>query len=580
MEKLLIIGDSNVHRTFKDDQTATKALKINTTLSKPSSTTSVGDILDTVNNTITAVLITSLLNQCSDAVGRKNDLDPEDKEIIEDTIRSEANAIKAFARKYNGKIITIVIPPFLRTRPVWFPTMIEEISDIYARNLGGDVKIPPDFQIDAEHLVGDGVHLGTEAQSVFRQYISTTLDKFIPGRMETDSERDMETETDQVSPIIGGANPLTTPSMTSTRSVKDRLGPRLHGSAGNSLTRSKSAKRGRATQPADLSASEDNEAPAKQLRTNSTIRNESSSDIPGWNVALNEFYERMKKKLANEVENVQKNVTKDIKKTNSKIEHILEKLDNHTRTLATMAEDADTNLNFGRRHMMVIKNSPIKVSIPKDGREKGKLILETMQTAINALPKSRKDEAIITNAFFLGNTNRPNVGDVKMVFDSHDSCREARFRIQKAVLDKHPDWEKIGIMNDPTRGTKVRINLLIAMAGKVETLPNQKCIISRFADRPMMQFIQAGKIIWEKNYVQAVMEYGSLLTNDELNRAASIAGSEFTGRLENTFLILLDKEKTDLPEPRENDPRAAVFTPGPSRGRGTGRGGKGTRGGK
>ena len=189
--------------------------------------------------------------------------------------------------------------------------------------------------------------------------MNETLDRFVEGRVDNDTaEDDEDARSDMQVTTPETYQGMSTPqTFAGRRSVKQRLGLRTTSSA-------RTTKRARGTGEDEFASDASESQKSKQWRHDDGTE-------------ISKLFDEFKTKLQNELK---------------------------------------TQINFARRNILVIKNSPIKVTIPKDGREKGKLVIEKMQTAIDELTKINKDSATIQNAFFLGNTNRTTIGDVKMVF--------------------------------------------------------------------------------------------------------------------------------------------------------------------
>lgn len=104
-------------------------------------------------------------------------------------------------------------------------------------------------------------------------------------------------------------------------------------------------------------------------------------------------------------------------------------------------------------------------------------------------------------------------------------------------------------------GTRVRLSLLRSIAKrKKEKDPNVICSVTSFTARPVLRVGSQGKGTRFLSYVEAVKGYGHLLTQSDLDRAASMCKS-MKGSLKARFLVLDDDR--DLPPPPSRQKRSA-----------------------
>ena len=104
-------------------------------------------------------------------------------------------------------------------------------------------------------------------------------------------------------------------------------------------------------------------------------------------------------------------------------------------------------------------------------------------------------------------------------------------------------------------GTRVRLSLLRSIVKrKKEKDANVVCSVTTFTARPMLRVGSQGKGTRFLSYVEAVKGYGHLLTQSDLDRAASMCKS-MRGTLRARFLILSDDR--ELPPPPVRQKRSA-----------------------
>lgn len=138
--------------------------------------------------------------------------------------------------------------------------------------------------------------------------------------------------------------------------------------------------------------------------------------------------------------------------------------------------------------------------------------------------------------------------------------------------------EDIFVTNCITKSTRVRIEILKAIARKITT-DDDLAYVAGFISRPVMHIKRNTKGSFPHKtftYVEAVVRYGDLMRTEDL-RVAYDRARPFAGELEQNFIILTEKGLSETPRAAPNT--SGSFGRGSWGARGTWRGGRGGRGG-
>ena len=146
-------------------------------------------------------------------------------------------------------------------------------------------------------------------------------------------------------------------------------------------------------------------------------------------------------------------------------------------------------------------------------------------------------------AFFLGGGVTPSPGTfpkIKAIFDSNESAFEFRSEATAARRRRDRPWATAFVSNDPTKGTRVRIEVLQQLAKVAQTTVEGRgaeILVSKFEARPMLIFKRGGKAYKRLPYIEALQRFGKLVDPREYELARKIGGREYEGRMGTVFGI-------------------------------------------
>ena len=217
---------------------------------------------------------------------------------------------------------------------------------------------------------------------------------------------------------------------------------------------------------------------------------------------------------------------------------ILERRIQDSLVTARIREEMDLISNTKKEDKIVITGLSSKIPMPKAGEEKTKWLDNIIGEVLKKIVPNASKHVIFSS---LGSRNSRVIPLVEVRLDS----RELAMKIRKDFSIKRKsekDFGKIFISNSVTLATRVRIDILKAMAQKNS---NEKEImsVSAFISRPVIHVRSkdGGERLGVFNFSDAIVRFSSNLTVSELEEAYRRAGSAFRGQLQQNFVVLTEQ---------------------------------------
>ena len=240
-------------------------------------------------------------------------------------------------------------------------------------------------------------------------------------------------------------------------------------------------------------------------------------------------------RLATAIEKI-KNNEKEI--ANLK-EDILRRRHNDSMVTARLREDQDADLNKAKedRIIMVGLTNRTPMPIPRD--EKDKWLNDMVSPILESIvPESSKSIAFIS----MGGNRERDIPLCEIKFRSKDTA----LLIRKEFAKKKKggvDFGRLGIFNSVTLATRVRIEIMWAMAKKPGNENEIRTVLS-YSSRPILQIKdkEGKKRPMSLGFADAISRFGKGLREGDLAGAYRKAGSAFVGQMQQTFVVLHDKE--------------------------------------
>ena len=136
------------------------------------------------------------------------------------------------------------------------------------------------------------------------------------------------------------------------------------------------------------------------------------------------------------------------------------------------------------------------------------------------------------------------MAEVKM--ETKEIARKIRLRFAERKRAGE-DFGKLFVANSVSLGTRVRIDIMKAMAKKFSS-EKQDFHVAIFSSRPVLRVKEKGS---DKNpmsftFIDSVVRYGRDMTEGDLEDAYRRAGKAFHGQLQQNFVVLRDRESNTV----------------------------------
>ncbi len=250
---------------------------------------------------------------------------------------------------------------------------------------------------------------------------------------------------------------------------------------------------------------------------------------------------------------------------------------------ARLKEDADCELNRTRENRVVISGlERVSSSHTTHQAKKDHYVTVVTDLVAKACPALNPKPAVVD---VIVNLRRDQANpSIEAKFDTVGGALS--FRKSAAALAKaeNPDFVKLFFANSVTQATRVRIEIMRAIAKKLTT-DTEKAFVQGFMSRPVLRYLPqdgvqespaagAGR---SYSFVDAVSRFGDLVSATDLIPAYKRASTTFQGAMEQYFVILSELEDRSV----ATSPNSLPVRPRGQGGRGSytnsrGRGARGT----
>ena len=241
---------------------------------------------------------------------------------------------------------------------------------------------------------------------------------------------------------------------------------------------------------------------------------------------------------------------------------------------ARMREEIDSTANRSREDRVVVTGITCKTPLPRDNRQRIEKLKELAKEVFESIKPGFKGQILYASQ---GRNNDHMLPMVEVKMDKVEYAVEIRkaFAVRRKKEKLTGCLEKIFISNSINVGTRVRIEILKAIAKKM-TNEHEFAYVVSFISRPVIHFKLKNdttlKPLKSFTFIDAVKQFGSRLNKTDLLGAYAKAGKAFTGQLEQNFVVL---KEADAEEAQTNF-HSERMSRGGGRGgtyRGRGRGG-------
>ena len=217
----------------------------------------------------------------------------------------------------------------------------------------------------------------------------------------------------------------------------------------------------------------------------------------------------------------------------------------HFDSMVTMrlAENQDVAQNEAREDRIIINGLINPIPCPLIYEEKMKWLNEMVAPVVNSIvPESAKEIVFINLA---GNKDR-NIPLCDVKFKTKEMAMKIR-REFAAKKKGGQDFGRLAVFNSVTLGTRVRIEVLWAIAKKCCT-EKEIATVQSYVSRPtlLIKNKEGGRRPLKLGYADAITRFGKILREGDLANAYKKAGTSFQNLLQQNFVVLHDLNKSKV----------------------------------
>ena len=214
---------------------------------------------------------------------------------------------------------------------------------------------------------------------------------------------------------------------------------------------------------------------------------------------------------------------------------------------ARMREEIDSTANRSREDRVVVTGITCKTPLPRDNRQRIEKLKELAKEVFETIKPGFKGQILYASQ---GRNNDHMLPMVEVKMDKVEYAVEIRkaFAMRRKKEKLTGCLEKIFISNSINVGTRVRIEILKAIAKKMSNEHEFAYVVS-FISRPVIHFKLKNdtslKPLKSFTFIDAVKQFGSRLNKSDLLGAYAKAGKAFAGQLEQNFVVLKEADAED-----------------------------------
>ena len=263
---------------------------------------------------------------------------------------------------------------------------------------------------------------------------------------------------------------------------------------------------------------------------------------------------------------------------------IIKRKESDNLVFARMREELDTISNAKKEDRLIRTGLTSKIPPPNSHEEKKKWLSDIVTGLLNKL-----DPELAKNVIFINQGKRVGI-EIPMVevrMTSKEFAKKARMTFVSKIKQGE-DFGRTHMANSVCLATRVRVDILKAIARQFGNQNGETMYVSAFTSRPVLHIKKVGEDVQQRPFIMtfadAIQRYGTRIEQDNLAEAYKRVGRAFYGQLEQHFVVLKDDRRTmqnysapaGLAKKRPNEDQDHHSDGNNKRGRGRGaRGGRG-----
>jgi hypothetical protein len=249
---------------------------------------------------------------------------------------------------------------------------------------------------------------------------------------------------------------------------------------------------------------------------------------------------------------------------------------------ARIKEDSDFDLNRAREDRVVISGLDRASTVSTSHQEKKDHYLRVVADLVQKACPDLDPVPAVTDVLVSMHRNQASP-TIEARFDTPKGAMSFRKAASALAKANHDDFAKLFFSNSITQATRVRIEIMKAIAKKLST-PTEDAFVQGFMSRPVLRYLarDSSAPLCEGtgrsyNFVDSVSRFGDLLLPHDLSSAYKRAGSTFVGAMEQYFVVLKEIEAAPVASASNRVPLGSRGRRGGPGARGFSRGGRGTK---
>ena len=214
---------------------------------------------------------------------------------------------------------------------------------------------------------------------------------------------------------------------------------------------------------------------------------------------------------------------------------------------ARLKEEQDYSFNKNREDRFTVTGVQVSVAPPRDPIERKAFFKNLLSGLVaEACPELTPTPEVLDVYVNMRYGRGPPFLEARL--NSAEASSAFRVAAAKLAKDESPNFRVLFVANAVTLTTRVRIEILKALAKRLTT-KNEEAYVQSFSSRPMLHYQSRGHALHPApgtnrsySFVEAVGRWGDRLTTVELLPAYRRARPAFIGCLEQYFVVLKESE--------------------------------------
>ena len=217
---------------------------------------------------------------------------------------------------------------------------------------------------------------------------------------------------------------------------------------------------------------------------------------------------------------------------------------------ARLKEDQDFAFNKNREDCFTVTGLHVSSPPPRDALERKEFFKTLLAALVNEACPDLEPRPEIMDVYVNLRYGR-GAPFIEARLNSIEASSAFRVSAAKLAKDEAPNFQGLFVANSVTLSTRVRIEILKALAKRLMTV-DEEAFVQSFSSRPMLHYQAREHVLHPSpgtnrsySFVEAVGRWGDRLATVDLLPAYRRARPAFIGCLEQYFVVLKESEPRD-----------------------------------